>query len=327
MTKMGDKKNKNNSKRPTLVKASKRRGKTITKHLNELSNDPELENARKDYAEAITTQPEVFDNLPVTYKRAKWLLKKGTIVDPFTLHFLKNIKFYLEINNVGFAVRPLLGLTQVDLLEAKTIMMDGPAFKDVKWQTIRKEKDRKQRPIKGDNSQIPLIRKIFKAVEKQFPPGTIIHEQALLFGEPGTKPQPEIHADYLIKKEFWTVLNSGNYWIVPISVLIALDTACFLIVYPKSHRFWIMSDAELTATPPIGAIVVRVEPGEALYFRSDLLHQGGAYPELEYPLGNCRLHCFAVSEGPGNQLGITHTLNKFNAVIDKQMLRKLVRME
>ena len=85
-----------------------------------------------------------------------------------------------------------------------------------------------------------------------------------------------------------------------------------------------MNDAELAATSPIDAIVVRVEPGQALYFRSDILHQGGAYPELEYPLGNCRLHCFVASEGPGNRLGIEHTLDKFNKIIDKKMLRKLV---
>ena len=231
----------------------------------------------------------------------------------YALHFFRNREFYQEINRNGYAVRPLDGIFEPDLNEAQALV-DGKSFKNVKRLIIRDEDDRKQVPINGENEHLPIIKKIFGAVKAQLPPGTVIEEKAFLSAKAGTKPQLEIHTDKQVLSNYQKVLDSNNYWMMPLSVIAALEQACTLIIYPGSHRLWVMTDEELAATPPINAIVVRITPGSALYFRTDLWHQGGYYRKSEYPNGCYRLHCFAYSEGPNNKLGLRHSKNKFNSI-------------
>jgi len=240
----------------------------------------------------------------------------------YELHFYQNRSFYEEIHRDGYAVRPLEGITIEDLKEAQTLLTDKN-----RWLIIRDENERMQRSISKSNKGHPIIAKIFGAVKAQLPPGTVIEEEAVLSAKAGTKAQKEIHTDKQVLKAYKAILDSNSYFIPPLSIIAALQQACNLIIYPGSHRFWVMTDEELAATLPINAIVVRIEPKEALYFRTDLWHQGGFYRQAEYPNGNYRLHCFAYSVGPGNQLGLRHSKNKFNSIDaddnDEMKARKL----
>ena len=249
----------------------------------------------------------------------------GGIPSPYKLHFLQHQPFYEEIHRNGYAVRELAGITKKDLKEAQTLMTVGKPFKNKRWLIIRHENERTQRLISESNKSIPIIAKIFGAVKEQLPPGSVIEEEALLSAKGGTSAQKETHTDKEVLKAYQAILDDNNYWIAPLSIIAALEQACTLIIYPGSHRFWVMTDEELAATRPIKAIVVRIEPGEALYFRTDLWHQGGYYRLSEYPQGNYRLHCFAYSEGPGNELGLLHSKNRFNSIEKDDDMAMLAR--
>ena len=103
-----------------------------------------------------------------------------------------------------------------------------------------------------------------------------------------------------------------------------------MVIYPESHRLVALHAQELREElglePPIGAIVVTVKPGQALYFRTDLLHQGNGYSSRMFPRGNCRLHCFAVSKDPFSKKKAKHYENKINVITDPLLLSKLTKL-
>ncbi len=90
---------------------------------------------------------------------------------------------------------------------------------------------------------------------------------------------------------------------MPLSVLVALQGHTHLWVWPGSHRsVWRFVCGGDSASPrhPHEALRVRIPPGWACFFRTDLVHAGAG----NHATTHARFHCYADLRGarPGHPL-------------------------
>lgn len=100
----------------------------------------------------------------------------------------------------------------------------------------------------------------------------------LLASDPGCARQAA-HQDYVPD----TALLSATDVEMPLLFLLALEPATALDVWPGSHRF-----IGTETTDPIPRKTLRLEAGDAVVFRGDLVHAGSAYSDV----ANIRVHVY-----------------------------------
>ena len=248
---------------------------------------------------------------------------KSNLIPKQAIRYYTNIDMNSKLEDVGYCI---MNLVQIDIIKniKSMIISNKKIFKEA-WRVIGNEKHRNMLYINPNVTKILQLESIFQAILNYLPEGSKVIDPSLLFSKAGCKIQPSIHTDYVFKKDdlYIKTAQSGNYWTLPLSIIIAIDK-CSLVIYPKSHRFFVMSAKELKNSSPIQAVIVTINPGQAIFFRTDLIHQGNGYR-----CDNYRIHCFSSCSDSSTCLGINqvvfpHKYDKINKILSPDMLGKLV---
>jgi hypothetical protein len=128
----------------------------------------------------------------------------------------------------------------------------------------------------------------------------------LLASDPGCARQAA-HQDYVPDD---TLLSTPDCSL-PLLFLLALEGDTALDVWPGSHRF-----RGADTTERIDRTTLRLEPGDAVLFRGDLIHAGSAYETAP----NCRIHVYldhpAVPRAPNR----TWIVRKHGSAADRERI-------
>lgn len=173
-------------------------------------------------------------------------------------------------------IRSLLGFSDAD---------GGAIFNH---NEISQENDLKRRQyfIKPDAYQTKKFMDSLDRNLRHIFPSLYPNDWVILEAKPGCKPQAA-HTDY------FPPVCPLEIHEIPINVLIALQKNTSLNVWPKSHKLvsteYLGDDVRRydNDIKPIHKKVIKMEPGDMLLFRGDLVHAGAGYSEL-----NFRMHCY-----------------------------------
>ena len=145
----------------------------------------------------------------------------------------------------------------------------------------RNDYKRKQAKIKSDAE---AIRDIQLFLKDTYPLHTS-DECVVLHSYPGCQEQ-SAHCDYVPDKHLATT-DDENF---PLAALFCLMPGTTINLWPGSHRLTYTREDILSTIDEIPKVNVKLEPGDVLIFRGDLVHGGAAYDEE-----NVRLHTFLDS--------------------------------
>jgi hypothetical protein len=127
----------------------------------------------------------------------------------------------------------------------------------------------------GSGPLEPFIEKFRDILYDLIPTGRyIIHDLALLISEPGCQDQPA-HSDWT-EESLSSIPNSDEY---PMGCLLALEDNTAFNVWPGAS----CNDANISAE----MLRVKLNAGDLLLFRADLIHGGASYIQR-----NIRLHAY-----------------------------------
>lgn len=144
----------------------------------------------------------------------------------------------------------------------------------------RNDHKRKQIPIKKNVKTKRLLSKLDNILQKRYSK-LKMNEVVILHSKIGCKEQGS-HQDY----EPNDIFVNGNTNEIPLSAVLALEeTNTGLVVWRKSIR--ISSDDTDISNMKIEKEIVKINRGDILVFRGDLVHAGSGYEEE-----NTRIHCF-----------------------------------
>lgn len=159
-----------------------------------------------------------------------------------------------------------------------------------------KTNDRKRVQV-NVNRKRKYIDAFMKSIEtpliKMFP-HLEINDWVIIKSKPGCKDQAA-HTDYPPSEDMTDESK------IPVNIMVALQNDTYVNVWPKSQRLickdlvddngisqWDeMSRAQYKSYRAIKMIKIKMNKGDLLLFRGDLVHSGSGYSETNY-----RLHCF-----------------------------------
>ncbi len=167
----------------------------------------------------------------------------------------------------------------------------GPIFN---YNEMSRSNDLKRRQyfVKPDTPQMIRFMDSLDQNLKSIFPNLYPNDWVVIESKPGCKPQAA-HADYSPPD------GPRELYEIPINVLIPLQKNATLNVWPGSHRLvsteYLNDDpknseahyATYSSMEPIKKKAIKLETGDILLFRGDLVHAGAGYTESNY-----RMHCY-----------------------------------
>lgn len=119
-------------------------------------------------------------------------------------------------------------------------------------------------------------------ISKTLEPNTWV----VIHSKPGCQEQAA-HCDYVPDPSLATASDEQ----MPLSAIVALMDGTKLNVWPNSIRLASMNEDLLAKVKPVRCQVIKMNKGDTLIFRGDLVHAGSSYDEA-----NSRLHAFMDSD-------------------------------
>jgi hypothetical protein len=129
----------------------------------------------------------------------------------------------------------------------------------------------------------------------------------LLVSDPGCARQAA-HQDYVPTETLLATPDAE----MPLLFLLALDPDTTLDVWPGSHRF-----RDTGTTDSIERETLRLEPGDAVLFRGDLIHAGSAY---ETATPNHRIHVYLDHPSNPRAPNRTWIVRKHGSAADRERI-------